>query len=232
MYEKYMTKLNPILKGKNHELSFKEKCCEFGLEIIENWGNGNKNKKLNCDADFTVKVSNPTLLQNTVCKHFDINQILTVSCKTVGGSFTLANFGTTSLSEFIKILNLTNDEKVMLKNVNDWRKCYTKTLGKTRWDELDKCKDEIFYKYVDCFFQIFNNIEKQKILYKCLEKRQSQLKYVGTRLFIPNIVSFTDSVCVEKRGKDSIVIGDYKLRFKASGGSVKSSWKINVETIQ
>ena len=79
---------------------------------------------------------------------------------------------------------------------------------------------------------INNKIKELIERIEVLEERQSDLKYVGNKLYLQNSKKIPNYIEVEMKGKNTIIIGDYRLRFKAAGGNVCSSWKINVELNQ
>ena len=47
-----------LKRGGAHEKSFEDICPNYGLKVVKQWGSGNKNKKNNCDADFTIEIVN------------------------------------------------------------------------------------------------------------------------------------------------------------------------------
>ena len=67
------------------------------------------------------------------------------------------------------------------------------------------------------------------MLYKWFNERLSELKYIGNRLVIVKQFQINKNIAINYKGEDSIIVGDFILRFKASGGKVKSCWKINYE---
>ena len=78
-----------------HTKNFIENICPlYGLLFVEAWGSGSRNKKENCDADITVKVMDEDLAKKLKLPNIKLGCLLTVSLKTKGGNFTLANGGT------------------------------------------------------------------------------------------------------------------------------------------
>jgi len=224
-----------LKRGGAHEKSFEDICPNYGLKVVKQWGSGNKNKKNNCDADFTVEIVNLKMFETIVTnKKFKTGQLLTVSCKTEKGAFTLANLGTGPSSGLYKRL-LNEEENNELIMYNNEMKAYKESIGnEKRWSEVgnDK-KDFIFELHMLFNYLLFQNRKSQEILYDWLEERQSDLKYVGNKLYLQNSKKIPkEYIKVEMKGKNTIIIGDYRLRFKAAGGKVCSSWKINVELNQ
>jgi len=223
-----------LKKGGEHEKYFESETKGYGLKVVKQWGSGDKNKRKNCDADFTVEIVNPekfeTLIKN---KKYEMNQLLTVSCKTEKGAFTLANLGTGPSSGLYKRL-LNEEEKNELIRYNNEIKDYKKYIGyDKRWSEVGNDKKSYVFELLMLFnYSLFQYRKYQEILYSWLEERQSDLKFVGSKLFLQSVKKIPNNIEVVMKGKDTIIIGDYKLRFKAAGGKVCSSWKINVELNQ
>ena len=60
--------------------------------------------------------------------------------------------------------------------------------------------------------------------------RQSDLKFFVLSLFVPEKKVLLEDPIIDIIGDNTVIVGDYKLRLKSSGGKVSSSWKINYET--
>ena len=114
-----------------------------------------------------------------------------------------------------------------MKNIKN----YKKSIGyDKRWSEIgnDK-KDPILDLLMYFNYCLFQYRKYQEILYGWLEERQSDLKCVGSNLYVQSSKKIPEHINIEIKGHDTIVIGHYRLRFKAEGGKIKPSWKINVE---
>jgi len=229
------TQLNEEIK---HIEKFKNIICpKYGLIILENWGSGNKNKKTNCDADLTVEIIDMDKFNELNCAtNYKLGDNLTVSLKTIGGNFTIANGGTGLNSGLFKHMILSthicakeefNKRKLKIKK-------YICEIGKNkRWSDVGQDK-KLFIKRTlqELLWLLFNVPVYRTNLYEWLNSRQSDLKCVGDKLFVPDKKKLSH-ICEPKFcGNDSVIVGHYKLRVKASGSKVCSSWKINYEVIQ
>ena len=82
---------------------------------------------------------------------------------------------------------------------------------------------------LELFYNLFKSRLNQVKLYEWLNIRQSNLKCIGDELLIPEKKYLPEFCKPEYFNNDTIIVGHYKLRVKASGGKVGSSWKINLE---
>jgi len=106
-------------------------------------------------------------------------------------------------------------------------------LGKENvWKDIGEDKKEpIKSIYIAQLYDIFHNKHHNiASLYQWRNDRQSDFKYVGDKLVVPERYDMSEDVVVAKLSSNSIRVGHFKLRVKSSGGKVKSSWKINYET--
>jgi len=89
----------------SHKAWFLENAeSKFGVRPIKEW-NSSENKTQNSDADFTVEV-----IDNTVhpsLSNFAVGELVNLSLKTKGGTFTYGNFGTQTRAALFKILILS-----------------------------------------------------------------------------------------------------------------------------
>lgn len=228
---------NQLKSEDNHRGEFKcEMCSAYGLEIIIDWGSGSKNKKEDCDADYTVKIIDLKKFNQLECaKNLNVKEgsLLTISLKTKGGNFTIANGGTELGSVLFdsmipkKNTELRKEFNMMLSNI----KAYKKELGKNkRWDDIGQSKKKYIKETLcDFYFELFQIREYANKLYEWLGERTADLKCVGNKIFIPEEKNLQETYKVKRDGDDSIIVGHYKLRVKAGGGRVDSSWKINYE---
>ena len=107
-------------------------------------------------------------------------------------------------------------------------------VKKKKWKEIgqDK-KSPIKILYQELYYNLFkDNREYQICLYDWFNSRQSDLKCVGSEIFVPEKKILSENPKIEKLGDDSIQVGHYKLRVKSSSGRVRNTWKINWEIIQ
>ena len=226
-----------LKKEKEHILKFKNIICpNYGLECIEAWGSGSKNKRKNSDADITAKITDierfkkiPNLPKNLLVK----NEI-TISLKTEGGNFTIANGGTSITSSIFESMNLGDIAKKEFKKRNSLIREIQKELGKDkRWIHIgNNKKSKIKEIWVEWFYMLFHVRKYQQSLYNWLNSRQSDLKCVGLSLFVPEKKVLLEDPIIDIIGDNTVIVGDYKLRLKSSGGKVSSSWKINYEINQ
>ena len=59
-----------LQKEDEHTEKFKKYLSKIGCCDIKNWGPGQENKKLNKDADITIKVEDSTLFNSCFKNHF------------------------------------------------------------------------------------------------------------------------------------------------------------------
>ena len=221
-----------LQKEDEHTEKFKKYLSKIGCCDIKNWGPGHENKKLNKDADITIKVEDSTLFNSCFKNHFWKNgDELTVSLKTLGGNFTSANLGTGIQSYLYQIMSLDQEEKLAMDELKTGVKIIKKKLGMySRWEEVGNEKKLLIKDLLMLFnYHLFQYRPHQEALYNFMNSRQSDLKYVGDKLFVPEQIKIPNKIDVYEKGDDSLIVGHWKLRFKSSGGWVKNSWKINVE---
>ena len=209
-------------------------CPQYGIIPIVDWGSGNKNKKNNCDADRTVKIVDLEKFNKLKCANkYKVGDELTVSLKTDKGDFTIANGGTGLGADLFKYMISPNH--IVARKEFQRRKLeikqYQKEIGKDkRWEDVGQDK-KLYIKQllIELIWLLFNVPLYRKKLYEWLDTRQSDLKCVGNRLFIPE-KKILPELCEPKfYGDDSVIMGHYKLRVKAAGGKVCTSWKINYQ---
>ena len=141
-----------LRQQEKHVTHFTKKLCpKYGMLPIENWGEGSKNKKENCDADITVQIIGIEKFNKLECaKHFNIKKDdkLTVSLKTKGGAFTIVNGGTTTRSGLFNYMTLgdhtetINKLKIINKNINQYKKDIWKN---NRWEDVGQEKRTVFF---------------------------------------------------------------------------------------
>lgn len=222
-----------LLQEIKHVETFKTYISSIGCVIIKCWGSGSENKKNNCDADFTIKILDNAIFSKILPNNWNNGDEKTVSLKTPGGNFTLANGGTSIGSDLYKRMDLNDEEIQAIIDCNKEIKSIKNQLGKSnRWIDVDISKKYAIKELlIQLNYNLFQYRNHQKTLYTWLSERMSDLKYVGNNLYIPNKKNIPLEVKVEELGNDSLIVGCFKLRFKASGGWVKNSWKINYEFI-
>ena len=113
-------------------------------------------------------------------------------------------------------------------------KKYKCEIGKNkRWSVVGQDKKLVIkHTLQELLWLLFNVPVYRKNLYEWLNSRQAELKCVGDKLFVPDKKKLSHICEPDFCGNDSVIVGHYKLRVKASGGKVSSSWKINYEVIQ
>lgn len=229
-----------LLQEQEHCRYFIEVLCpKYGMIIIKEWGSGSKNKKENCDADITAQIINMEKFNKLECaKNLNKNKgdYITISLKTEGGNFTIANGGTGLQSKLFKYMipsknsEIREECKTMFLKIKN----YKNSIGKDkRWQDIGQEK-KLHIKQILCEFycKLFQNLEYCKKLYEWLDNRKSDLKCIGDEIFIPE-KKILPKLCKPKcSGDDTIIVGHYKMRVKAEGGKVSSSWKINYEINQ
>ena len=232
--KKSTTQLN---KEDEHIKQFKNISHNYGLKVIDDWGNGSKNKKENKDADLNTKISDIEKLKKKFHKDksgndFDQNKIYTVSCKTENGDFTLVNSGLTNICSLFKYIDLDDELKNKVNECNNKVKKIKKKLGlDNKWENIGQNKKkDIKILYINLLYNIFSNKNYIKKFLKWLNERQSDFKYIGDKLNFPENYKLNfNQIIVKKIKNDTIKIGNFKFRCKSSGGKVKASWKINLE---
>tara|TARA_B100000900_G_C20397737_1_gene641377 strand:+ start:145 stop:846 length:702 start_codon:yes stop_codon:yes gene_type:complete len=212
-------------------------CPQYGIKPILDWGTGSENKKSNCDADRTVQIINLEKFNKLKCKKkYKLGYELTVSLKTEKGNFTIANGGTGLNSSLFKCMILPNHTNA----INEFKRRkleirqYQEELGKNnRWVDVGQSKKlYIKQQLVELLWLLFNVPPYREKLYEWLSERQSDLKCVGDKLFVPE-KKILPELCEPKFcGDDTVIVGHYKLRVKAAGGKVGTSWKINYQINQ
>ena len=235
--KKLEEKTTQLRNEQKHKDQFNKECGDYGLCIVEDWGSGSKNKKRNNNADLNCEIIDINKLSNKLpylSSNLKNDDIITVSLKTKGGDFTIANIGTThNRTELFKYMNLTNVEIENFKKTNKKIKYIKKNFDKNeKWKDNETHKNIIKKLYTDLLYKIFQIDEHKKELYKWLCERESNLKYVGNKLFIPEKYTFPEECKVEIKGIDTVIVGRYALRAKAEGSKVKGSWKFNIELNQ
>ena len=221
-----------LKKEKEHIDNFKIYICPaYGLAPILDWGTGAKNKKENCDADVTVKVVNDDLAKKLKFPNIKLGSLLTVSLKTKGGNFTIANGGTGKGAYLFKEMNLRPFAKQKFEKTKNAVKKIKNQFGKdNRWKEIgEEKKLAIKELYVNLFWALFHVPQYQRCLYEWLNSRQADLKCVGDELFIPEKKILPENIVIDIISDNTIRVGHYRLRVKSSGGKVGSTWKINYE---
>ena len=243
MLSTYYIMTTQLQKEKEHIRQFKSIICPtYGLEPQEDWGSGSKNKKQNNDADITARITDISKfnqIANIHDKKYKVNDTVTISLKTEGGNFTIANGGTSAGASLFKSMNLGDIAKqgfktcrTEVKEIQQEIKTKCLELGiEHRWKEIgNKYKDDIKNIYVQWLYMLFHVPKYQKCLYDWLNSRQADLKCVGTNLFIPEKKVLPENPIIDIAGDNTVIVHDFKLRLKSSGGEIKSSWKINYET--
>lgn len=223
---------------KKHIEQFETNICpQYGIKPIFDWGTGSKNKKSNCDADRTVQIINLEKFNKLKCtKKYKLGDELTVSLKTKKGNFTIANGGTGLDSSLFKRMILphhTNAINEIKRRKLEIRE-YQEELGKDkRWEDVGQ-DEKLVIKHTlqDLLWLLFNVPQYREKLYKWLSERQSDLKCVGDRLYVPEKIILPELCEPKKWGDDTVIVGHYKLRVKAAGGKVCTSWKINYQINQ
>ena len=223
---------------KKHIEQFETNICpQYGIKPIFDWGTGSKNKKSNCDADRTVKIINLEKFNKLKCKKkYKLGAELTVSLKTKKGNFTIANGGTgldSSLFKYMILPHHTNAINEIKRRKLEIRQ-YQEELGKDkRWEDVGQSKKKyIKNQLVELLWLLFNVPPYREKLYEWLSERQSDLKCVGDKLYVPEKIILPELCEPEYCGDDSVIVGCYKLRVKAAGGKVGTSWKINYQINQ
>lgn len=216
-----------------------EKICrlKYGLIVKEDWGSGSKNKKFNSNADITFKIEDIDKLRKNIPKlnsKFKNGYPIKLSLKTIGGNFTIANTGISLRSALFKYMKLTDKEINYLNNsINKIKKFKNEIIQKngteSLWKDYDNDKIKVKQIYQDLIFELFSNPKNIENLYNWLNERESDLKYIGTIMLIPEKKTVPEVCKIEKKGNDSIIIGYYKLRVKCESKEVVKSWKINIE---
>ena len=227
-----------LLEEQKHIERFENVICpQYGIIPIVDWGSGSKNKKNNCDADRTVKIVDLEKFNKLKCANkYKIDDELTVSLKTDKGDFTIANGGTGLSADLFKYM-ISPNHTTAIKEFQRRKleiKQYQEELGKNnRWEHVGQSKKlYIKQQLVELFWILFNVPLYRKKLYEWLGERQSDLKCVGDKLFVPE-KKILPELCEPKFcGDDTVIVGHYKLRVKAAGGKVGTSWKINYQINQ
>ena len=215
---------------------------EYGLKFKEDWGTGSKNKKLNSNADITCIITVIEKLHKKIPNldsKFRNGDNIRISLKTKGGDFTIANCGTTyQRTELFKYLNqggsLTAEQIKTLfverdKKVKAIKDGIISKNPDALWEDNYTFKNEVKKIYVDCLAKLFTESAIAiELLYKWLSERESDLKYIGDELIIPTGKIFSGN-CKIKKNNDSVIVGEFKLRFKCESAKVKKPWKINIE---
>jgi len=216
-------------------------CPKYGLISVKDWGSGSKNKKSNCDADRTVKIIDLEKFNKLECaKKLNVSEgdELTVSLKTDKGNFTIANGGTgLGTGLFKKLIKPSYIiAKGHIQGVIELIKQYQEELGKDkRWSDADVGHEKKLYikqQLTELLWRLFQAPEYRKKLYEWLDERQSDLKCVGDKIFVPEKKILSELCEPRFCGDDTVIVGHYKLRVKAAGGQVKTSWKINYQLNQ
>ena len=220
---------------RKHKNQFIKECGDYGLCIVEDWGSGSKNKKRNMNTDISCKIIDINKLRDKVpCLSSNLknNDIITVSLKTEGGDFTIANIGSThNKTELFKYMELTNEEIEKFKETNKKVKKIKNKFDKNEiWKDNENDKNEIKKLYIDLLYKIFEIDENKKKLYEWLYERESNLKYLGNELFIPKKYTFPENCRLEIKGIDTVIVGHYALRAKAEGSKVKKKLEIQHTT--
>lgn len=210
---------------------------KYGLEFIEDWGGGSRNKKLNKNTDITCKIININNLKKIIpnlSSKLKNDDFIYISLKTERGKSFIANIGTThNRTKLFKYLGLGNELINKFKKVNEEIKYIKNSLNKNdNWENNIEEKNKIKKLLVDLIHKVFNKNENVKKLYEWLNQRESDLIYIGSKMFIPKKKKFTENIKVVKgNGIDNIIVGNYRLRVKCASRKVKDSWKISIEVI-
>jgi hypothetical protein len=231
-------------KTKQHENEtkqleeFKRGLCNYGIEYLESWGCGSKNKKENKNTDDTVKIIDIkkfTLSFNKQDQKYikeqkwDNGTQLTINRKTNKGSFTWLNGGIGSTCSLSKYL-LSNTEKCVLKKLLNELKSIKDDIGIDKnWKDIKIQK----IKCIEIIYKIWSKILKNKEckFYKFYNERLSDLDLIGNTLSISYKKKYNKNIKIEKDKDNNIKIGDLKIRFKAEGSKVNSSFKMNFEYV-
>jgi hypothetical protein len=244
MLSNYMKITKGTRQLRNEEIQkkyFSSECRQkYGLIIIKDWGSGSENKKKNSNADLTCEIDDVNRLRGEIPQlnsKFKNGDHITVSLKTDGGNFTVANCGTThNRTDLFKKMDLSEENIQRFKEVNDKTKHIKHEIIRVQgkqslWKDNMHHKQEIKHLYRDLFFNIFSDTKNSRYLYNWLEERDSDLKYVGNILRIPYKKQIPEHFKVSKvlSCPDSIYVGHFKLRVKCESKCVIKPWKINIE---
>lgn len=206
---------------KLQKKEFQEKAKDFGLKILYEFV-PSENKKSRTSADFLCKITTDNNLLG------EKNTTITVSLKTKSGSFTRLNSGTTLNAMLFKNYPFQElEKKLFLDCQKEVQKLRKNTSAKV-WAEDYSTKQLIKSIYIETFYTLFN---ENKLLinhiYNILNIHQSDYVYTENKLEKTSV----DAVYydVQKVKQDTLKVGIFFLRIKASSSSTNSSWKFNVE---
>jgi len=193
----------------------------FGLKILHEFI-PSENKKCLTSADFLCEIITDNNLLGQK------NTTIAVSLKTKSGAFTRLNSGTTLKAMLFQGYLYQESEKKLLSDCQKEVHRLRKNTSAKVWAEDCSTKQLLKNVYIETFYKLFNeNKSLVKHVYNVLNIHQSD--YVCTENGLER--TSTDSVYydVRKVKQDTLKVGIFFLRIKASGSSTKSSWKFNVE---
>jgi len=223
-----------LKEEQKHMLQFEKFIQTIGCSSKCIWGSGARNKNENCDADYTIIIQDLELFKTKIPnynKNWTMNTELSVSLKTKGGNFTLANGGTNLKSGVFQLMELNQEEKEAFRDCHAEIRHIKNELGiNKRWSDVgNDAKEPIKELLIILLFSLFQVPMHIDALYIWINERQSDLKYVGENLYLKK--KFTpppyDLAIVDIISMDTLRVGDFTLRVKSEGGSINSGWKIN-----
>ena len=93
-------------------------------------------------------------------------------------------------------------------------------------DGVMKCwsnkKEYIKLLLIKLYRKLFCVPSYQEKLYEWLNSRQSDLKCVGDKVFVPEKKILLDNCMPEILGNNTVIVGHFKLRVKAASVKIKS----------
>ena len=221
---KNQTTTNQLIQEQKHIEKFENVICpKYGFKMHQDWGSGSENKKYNCDADRTVEIVDYEKFKKLICSNnFKLGCELTVSLKTKQGNFTIANGDTMLQADLFKYMipptDITMREE--FKKTKLKIKQYQEKFGKNkRWGDegvgQDK-KEYIKLLLIKLYRKLFCVPSYREKLYEWLNSRQSDLKCVGDKVFVPEKKILLDNCMPEILGNNTVIVGHFKLRVKAA----------------